>query len=68
VFWDFVNGLDAESRKLGHRGGVNPREPQDVIFRERRIAVVEELAGDWLAALPSSSNVRGQGHSEDTKL
>jgi len=47
---------------------MNSWETQNVIVRKRGVAVVEELACDRIAALPSSGDFRGHRHREGTKL
>src|SRR5208283_2175743 len=68
VLWDVVNGFDSESRKLCDGAGMNSRKPQNVVVRNRLIAVIEELTSDWVAALPSGGDVGSLRHFEDTKL
>jgi hypothetical protein len=63
-----VDGLDAESDQLRDLAGVDSGKSKDVIVGKRRIAVVKELAGDWLGAMPSNSDSRSFGHLKNTKL
>src|SRR5271155_5051724 len=68
VLGDVVNGLDAESDKLCDRAGMNSGKPQNVIFRNRGIAMIKKLASEWIATVPSSRNVGSLGHCEDSKF
>ena len=68
VLGDVVNGLDAESDKLCDRAGMNSGKTQNVIFRNRGIAMIKKLASEWIAAVPSSRNVGSLRHCEDTKF
>ena len=65
---NFANRLNAESNQLCDGACVNSGEAQNVIVRKRGIAVVKELASDWVAALRTSSDSGRVTHSEDTKL
>src|ERR1700686_451879 len=47
---------------------MNSGKPQDVIVRNRRVAIVKELANEWIAALPPGRNSGSLTHREDTKL
>ena len=68
VLGDVVNGLDAESDKLCDRAGMNSGKTQNVIFRNRGIAMIKKLASEWIATLPSSRNVGSLRHCEDSKF
>jgi hypothetical protein len=68
VLWDFVNGLDAESDKLCDRAGMNSGKTQNVVVRNRGIAMIEKLASEWIATVPSSRNVGSLRHCENSKF
>ncbi len=68
VLGNVVNGLDAESDKLCDRAGVDSGKSQNVIVRNRGIAMIKKLASEWIAALSSSRNVGSLRHCEDSKF
>src|SRR5579864_364537 len=68
VLGDVVNGLDAESDKLCDRAGMNSGKTQNVIFRNRGIAMIKKLASKWIATVPSDWDVGSIGHREDSKF
>src|SRR5271165_3999221 len=68
VLGDVVNGLDAESDKLCDRAGMNSGKTQNVIFRNRGIAMVKKLASEWVIAMLSNGNVWCHRHCENTKF
>src|ERR1700728_1468712 len=68
VLGDVVNGLDAEGDKLCDRAGMNSGKTQNVIFRNRGIAMIKKLASERTATVPSSRNVGSLRHCEDSKF
>ena len=68
VLGNVVNGLDAERDKFRDLAGMNSGKPQNMVAGKGSIAVVKELAGDWLRAVPSCRNFGSLIHLEDTEL
>src|SRR6266576_1440231 len=68
ILWDVVNRLNAESDKFCHRRGMDSGESQNVVVRNRGIAMIKKLASEWIAALSSSRNIGSLRHREDSKF
>ncbi len=68
VLWDVVNGVDTESDELCDRAGVNSGKSQNVIVRNRGIAMIKKLASEWAIAMLSNGNIRCRRHGKNTKF
>src|ERR1035441_10093020 len=68
VVRDVADGLDANLLQFLDGARLDSRQVADVIVRARRIAAVEELAGDGLRAMASREEVGRFRHVEDGEL